>query len=64
MIFLGVVGAGRGKMRIWHLVKTKPMNQKDGQCPLTGMQHGLGTMPPGNKVQVKTEVETLTEVEI
>lgn len=64
MISLGVVGAGRGKMRIQHLVKTKPINQKDGQSPSMGMQHGLGTTPPGNKVQVKTEVEPFTEAGI
>lgn len=64
MIFLGVAGAGRGKMRSQHLVKTKPMNQKDGQCPWMCMQHGLGTIPPRNTVQVKTEVKPLTGEEL
>lgn len=33
------------------------MNQKDGQCSSTAMQHGLE-----NKVQVKTEIESLIEM--
>jgi len=58
------VGAGRGKVRIQHLVETKPMNQNDGQRPSMAMQHGLGTVPPENMFQVKIEVEPLTKVKV
>lgn len=58
--FLQGARGSQGKVKIQHLVKTKLMNQKDGQCS-KAMQLLYGLE---NTVQVKIEIKSLIEIKI